>query len=254
MTLEARGVTFGYTRNVPVVHGIDLRIGDGEMLCILGPNGSGKSTILRLLSGSLKPSEGTVRLDGREMGAVPRKQAARRISFLPQEVSYAFDYLAEEVVAMGRYPHLRPFEWGNGGHAEVVGRSMEVAGIHGLRNRPYSELSGGEKRMVDFARSLAQEPSVLMLDEPTRDLDLRYSHRLLGTVRGLNRKDGLTVIAVLHDLSQAMRYFDRFILVGGGRIENDGRAKDVISASSIESVFGVRASVDHDAMTIIVEG
>ncbi|MCU0798715.1 MAG: ABC transporter ATP-binding protein [Candidatus Thermoplasmatota archaeon] len=241
--IRASGLTAGYSRSAPVLDGIDLSVREGELLGIMGPNGSGKTTLLRCLYGSIQPFEGVVELDGCDIGAIPARDVARRIAVVPQETEPGFDFKVGEVVTMGRYPWMGVWRNGRNGHSAAVTEALERAGILQLRERQMSELSGGERRLVYLARSLAQSTQALLLDEPTRGLDVRHALSIMRTLGRLGRGEGLAVAAVLHDLDTALRFCDRAILLKEGKVVSMGVPEDVLSPENIRTAFGVSSSI-----------
>lgn len=225
---------------------LNLTIDPGEMVGILGPNGSGKSTLLKLMSGALEPCRGIVYLDGKDISRIRRKEIARRMAVVPQETDLGFDFTVREVVSMGRYPHLGRFQFNDTESERAVSRAMRTTEVMELSDKPFSRLSGGEKQRAILARALAQEPGILLLDEPTKNLDIRHSLDFMMLVRRMNVRSGLTVVAVLHDLGLASRYCTRIILLKDGRVHSDGPKERVLTSEHIEQVFDVRSMIHHD--------
>ncbi len=247
--LEADGVSFAYGSR-PAVRDVSLAIGEGEMLAIAGPNGSGKSTLLGLLSGVRRPSSGVVRLGGRDLASCDRRAVARTVAVVPQETAVAFPYRVGEMVLIGRAPFLSGFGLEGAHDVDVAARAMDRTGVRALADRPLAELSGGERQRVIVARALAQEPRVLLLDEPTTFLDLRHAIEILELVVDLNRREGLTVVAVLHDLSVAALYFPRLVFLRDGHLVSDGPPAEVVTAANIRAVFDADVEVRVDAAGI----
>lgn len=241
--ISASGLTAGYPKRPPVLDRVDLNVRRGELLGIIGPNGSGKTTLLRCLYGAIRPLSGRVELDGRDVRHIQAKRVARRVSVVPQETSPGFDFTVGEVVMMGRYPWMGA-PWQRDGHSAAVVSALERAGIPHLRDRPMSELSGGERRLVYIARSLAQGTEALLLDEPTRGLDVNHALSIMRTLRDLSSKDRLAVACVLHDLNAALSFCDMAVLLKDGRVISQGRPEEVLSAGNVRSAFGV-GSVIH---------
>ncbi len=241
--IRTSGLSAGYSSSTRVLDHIDLTARNGELLGIMGPNGSGKTTLLRCLYGSIRPQDGVVLLDGRDIGTIPTKEVARMIAVVPQENDPGFDFKVGEVVSMGRYPWMGWLGNGRNGHSTATSRALERIGITHLRDRPMSELSGGERRLVYLARSLAQSTRALLLDEPTRGLDIRHTLSIMGTLKRLAMDEGLAVVAVLHDLDTALRYCDRAILLKEGDVVSSGPPEDVLSTENIRTTFGVRSSI-----------
>ncbi len=241
--IVAEGVHFAYNGSGDVLKGVDLKVKKGDFLGILGPNGSGKTTLLRMLSGTLRPDKGTVRLEGRDMRKIRGKEIAKRIAVVHQEMDLGFEYTVEELVSMGRYPHLGRFQFNDMEGNRAVGEAMELTGIDGLRTKSITSLSGGERQRVMIARALAQEPGILLLDEPNKNLDVRHSLDILGLIREWNRENGLTVVMVLHDLDMASRYCSSLLLLKDGMVAGRGPVEEVMTPGMIRDVFRVKAKV-----------
>ncbi len=235
-------VRFAYSGGFALA-GVDLRIERGEMVAVLGPNGSGKTTLLKLMLGLLRPQAGEVQFEGGAMARMERQDLARAIAMVPQEISLSFALLAAEVALLGRTPYLRRFRGPTPWDREAVRSAMAAADVLPLADRPYYDLSGGERQRVILAMALSQEARLLLLDEPTRHLDLNHQLRILSLIRGLNRERELTVVSAMHDLNLSAMYFDRLILLLSGRIVADGPPDKVIQPELLEEVFGVRVLV-----------
>jgi iron complex transport system ATP-binding protein len=242
--IEIVGLSFSYNGGPPVLKGIELSIESGEMVGILGPNGSGKSTLLKLISGTLDPGRGYVLLDGVDLSRMKRKIIAKKMAVVPQETDLGFDFTVREVVSMGRYPHLGRFQFNDPKSSRIVEEAMSTTGVLKMADKPISKLSGGEKQRVIIARALAQEPDILLLDEPTKNLDIRHSLDILNLVKKMNSERGLTVIAVLHDLDLAARYCNRTVLLKDGEIHSSGPVQNVLRPSTIKEVFDVSVRVE----------
>ena len=239
---ELAGVSAGYRgsgRRASVLDGVDLRVDPAELVAILGANGSGKTTLLRVLAGTLRASSGRVALFGTPIDRWSRTEIARRVAVLPQSLELPAGLAVGDVVAMGRIPHARG-AFGGGPHDELaVSQALADAGASDLTGRPVSELSGGERQRVLIAMALAQEPSLLLLDEPTLHLDLAHQLELLVALRRLRDTRGVAVVAVLHDLNLAAEHADRCLLLARGRVipaGSDGRA---INPRLAQAAFGV---------------
>jgi iron complex transport system ATP-binding protein len=223
-----------------ILREIDLQVNSGECLGILGPNGGGKSTLVRLLAGEWKPDEGEVLLKGRRIGEWEPRERAKTVAVLTQEIAADVPFTAEEMVGMGRHPHLGRWPWMGERDRRVVEEVMRETGVETLRHRSFPELSGGEKQRVALARALAQEPELLILDEPTTFLDVRYQILLLDLVKRMQREKGLTVIMVLHDLNLAAQYCDRLLLLKDGLVHGVGTPDQVMDPALLEEVYGVK--------------
>jgi len=238
LAVELAGVTFSY-RAAPALDGVSLKVPRGGFWAIVGPNGSGKTTLLRCMSRALRPQAGAVLLEGSDVMALAARDVARRLAVVPQAApGEGAEFTVAEVVLMGRQPHLGRFETEGAGDWEAVRRALEQTQTMGLAQRRFEELSGGERQRAVIARALAQEPRVLLLDEPTAHLDLAYQVQVLDLLRRLNRTRGLTVLAVMHDLNLAAQYFDSFMLLARGRVCAVGAAEEVLTAANIGRAYG----------------
>ena len=241
--LELRDVSFGYRRrgrpDREVLRRVSLAVAPGEMVALLGPNGSGKTTLLRLALGLLPVGSGSVDVDGRPVAAWSRREIAQRIAVLPQLPTVPDGFRVEELVEMGRAPHARSRFGATAEDASAVERALLDADAVDLVGRPVDELSGGERQRVLVAMTLAQEPRLLLLDEPTQHLDLAHQVALLATLDRLRRTRGLAVLAVLHDPALTALAHPRVILLAGGRIVADGPAADVLKPATVASVFDI---------------
>lgn len=222
-----------------LVQGASFDVEPGAVTTLVGPNGSGKSTILRLLSGLWQATEGCVELDGTPLRKMRRRDVARRLSFVPQDTGIDFGFSVQEVVEMGRHPHRGRFESFEDSDRRSVARALEQADVAELAARPVNELSGGERQRVLIARSLATEAEILLLDEPTSNLDIDHGLEVLTLLRRL-ANEGKSVVVALHDLNAVMRFADRAIVLDGGRISVEGPPAEVLTEGSVAAVFGVR--------------
>lgn len=239
--LTVIGLTFGYGRQ-PLLYDVHLQVHAGEMVGLLGPNGSGKTTLLRLLSGVLRPQAGKILLEGHPLSQWGRRGAAQRIAVVPQELHMPFAFTAEHMVSLGRTPFVNFFSTqGQRDHA-IVQEAMQAAGITPLASRIFNQLSGGERQRVMIAMALAQEPKLLLLDEPTSHLDIKYQIETLELVQRLNKERGVTVIAAMHDLNLAARYFPRLMLFQHGIVADAGPA-EVLEPGLLGRVYGVNVQV-----------
>jgi iron complex transport system ATP-binding protein len=209
-------VSFAYSRGSgAVVDHVSLRIAAGDMVGLLGPNGAGKSTVLRLATRVLRPTGGRLLLQGDELGSLDRREIARRVAVVPQDFSVQFAYTVQQIVEMGRMPRIGTFGIVHSADHQAVLKALESTGMVSLAGRIFNELSGGEKQRALIALALAQDTPILLLDEPTAHLDIRHQIEVLELLRRLNRERGLAVLAALHDLNLAARYFPRLVLFAG---------------------------------------
>jgi iron complex transport system ATP-binding protein len=244
LSLSAENVSFRYSPQSPlVVDGVSLRLADGALTGILGPNGSGKTTLLRLLSGTRRPTTGRVQLDDRELDRMSRREVAQQIAVVPQETELAFEYSAIEIVLMGRHPHLGLFTVEGPADIEIARRAMASTGTAALADRPFHQLSGGEKQRVVIAAALAQSPRLLLLDEPTASLDLGYQLEISTLLTALNRDHGVTLAISTHDLNLAAATCRELIMIRDGRVIAGGPTHDVLTPENVRRLYDVAADV-----------
>ena len=248
ISLQVSQVYFSYLDGL-VLHDINLSIRAGEMVGLLGPNGSGKTTLIKLVSGILKPSQGEIRLDGSSLSRLSRKSVARSLAVVPQQFHIPFAFTVGEVVMLGRIPFLKAFAEESKVDRQFVANTMDLVGISELKERRFDELSGGERQKVILAMALAQQPRLLLLDEPIVHLDIAHQVEILELVKGFNVEQGLTVIGAMHDLNLAALYFDRLILLKEGRIWADGVPAQVLTEDIIRNVFSASVRVEPHPVT-----
>jgi iron complex transport system ATP-binding protein len=246
-TLTADAITAGYhSHRPPVLAGVTAEVRSGEFVGVVGPNGCGKSTLVRVLSRALRPSRGSVCLDGNDLYTqVSAREAACAIGVVPQVATLTLDFTVQEIVSMGRAPHLprRPFATETAHDEQIVTDALHDAGIAALSDRVATTLSGGEWQRVLLARALAQEPDVLLLDEPTAHLDIQHGLETLELAQSLAHARGRAVLAVLHDLNAASAFCDRLLLLAAGKIVAQGTPDEVLTAEIIERVYGTHVWV-----------
>ena len=235
--VERRGPAFA-------LRGVSFAIDAGEVFGVIGPNSAGKTSLLRLLTRVLVPQRGEIRLDGRPLAARHGWQLAREVAVVPQEAPRPFPFTVEQLVLMGRYPHgpRRFFE--SAADAAAARAAMLATETLSLAALPLEQLSGGERQRALLARALAQEPRLLVLDEPTAHLDLRYQAETAALLRRLNRERAMTILLVSHDLNLAAELCDRLLLLHAGQVVRVGAPAEVLDAGLLESVFGCRVIVD----------
>ncbi|MFD0959590.1 ABC transporter ATP-binding protein [Paenibacillus chungangensis] len=242
MKLQTKGIK-KQIGGISLLEDIALDFRSGEIYGIIGPNGVGKSTLLGIMAGTIKPDEGTVHLDGQAIARMERKQLARRMAVLQQGGIPPVGFTVHEVVAMGRYPHQN---W-LGGEADdpepIIEDALHVMGLEKLKRRSMHQLSGGERQRVALAKLMVQKPKVLLLDEPTTYLDIGYQSGLMDTVKEWQRKEGLLVVAVLHDLNLASLYCDKLAALHGGTIAAYGTPAEVITEELIRFMYGTGATI-----------
>lgn len=234
--LEIKNLTCGYGADFNLRQ-ISLKIEQGEFVGVIGPNGSGKTTLLKAISRILKPKEGGVFIGKKDIGHLGFKDLARVMALVAQSPVMA-DISVEDYVLLGRIPYLGGLQFIESKYdLEVARRCLDLTGTFDLRERLFTEISGGERQLVLIARALAQEPRLLLLDEPTAHLDIAHQVHVMGLIRKLNRDLGLTVIVVLHDLNLAAEYCRRLVLINAGRLQRIGEPEEVLDYKTIEEVY-----------------
>ena len=244
MSVQADGVVFAYPNRQPVLKSVGLELNGSEVLGIIGPNGSGKTTFLKCLNRILTPAQGEILLHDRDVTRMSRRDIAKTVGYVPQSSNGRFaEPTVYEVVLMGRRPHVG---WRSSARdEEAAWRAIERLELSELATTPYDQLSGGEKQKVLIARALAQEARVLLLDEPTSNLDIRHQLEVMGLLRELVATRSLSVCVIVHDLDLAIKYCDKAVLMKGGEVFAAGPTTDVITEANILDVYRVRAVIDQ---------
>ncbi|MBO9539931.1 ABC transporter ATP-binding protein [bacterium] len=246
--IAVNDLSAGYGR--PAFSGVSFKVEPGEFVGLLGPNGAGKSTLLKVLSGAIAPMAGNVELAGLELGRYKAQALGRKLAHLPQHPPDDRDFTVREVVAFGRHPHHGAWGWGDEERdREVVQEAMAAVAVSDWANRRMGSLSGGEQQRVRLAQALAQEPEVLLLDEPTAWADLRFQLDLLKRVSDLARTRRIAAVAVLHDLNHAAQFCSRLLLLHHGRLAQDGAPHETLTPSAILDAFGVPVLVQRHPET-----
>ncbi|MEU5865160.1 MULTISPECIES: ABC transporter ATP-binding protein [unclassified Nonomuraea] len=250
--LTGTGLCLGYAGR-PVVDDACISLATGAVTALVGPNGSGKSTLLRALARLHRPDSGEVRLaGGADALALSARDFARRVTLLAQSRPTPTGVRVKDVVGYGRHPHRGRWRAGDPGGPAAIEHAMELTGVSAMAGRPVDELSGGEMQRVWLATCLAQDAGVLLLDEPTTFLDLRYQVELLELVRDLADRHGVAVGVVLHDLNQAAEIADRVVLLQGGRVRADGAPHEVLTEDLLTEAYGIRVEATIDSLTGLV--
>ncbi len=234
--LNARKVSFSYS-SVPTLTDIDFSLERSALRALLGPNGSGKTTLLKILTGILPPASGEVLYEDSDLRTLPRREIAKRIALVPQELNLQFGFTVRQMVMLGRTPHVHALAGASKQDRTVVDEMMEMTEISHMAERVITELSGGEQQRVVIAMALAQQPQVILLDEPTVHLDINHQVEILDLLRRLNRSRNLTVLATMHDLNLAALYFDDLVILERGHIVAQGSPHQVLTQEQIRSVF-----------------
>ncbi|HEY0949138.1 ABC transporter ATP-binding protein [Nocardioides sp.] len=247
-SLVARGVHLAYDQR-RVVHGVDLDVPSGRVSVIVGANGCGKSTLLRGLGRILRPVEGTVQLDGRDLHGMRPRDVAAVLGLLPQQPVAPEGITVADLVGRGRHPHQGAFRRWSAADADAVARALAQTDTEDLATRRVEELSGGQRQRVWVAMMLAQDPRILLLDEPTTYLDIAHQVDLLDLLAELNEQRGTTVVMVLHDLNLAARYAHHLVVMAAGRVLREGAPAAVLDADCVRDAFGLEAHVIEDPVT-----
>ncbi len=245
MVFEITDISYSYGQR-KAVDRLSLGLEPGRFYAVIGPNGCGKTTLMDLMCRHREPNSGTLRLNGNSLYRYSARALARHVALVPQEYRVNFPYTAREVVAMARYPHLPRFSAPGADDMEVVESAMRECRAEMLADRFITELSGGEKQRVVFARALAQQTPVLLLDEPCANLDIHYALILMEAAAGRAKKHGNTVAAVMHDINLALRYADELVLMKQGKTAAAGPIRKVLEPGMLQQVFGVNALIRHD--------
>lgn len=247
MSLAATQLTYSYPGSrgsrATTLRDVTIRVPSGACTGVLGPNGCGKTTLLRLLAGVLRPHGGTVTLDDRPLDGYSRRAVARRLALVPQQTHPVFDYTVLELVLMGRHPHLGPFTLEGPRDLAIAHEALSATGADHLAGRAYGSLSGGEQQRVIIAAALAQEPDILLLDEPTTALDLRAQVEITALLARLVRVRRATLVISTHDLNLAAALCDRLVVLRDGRLLAEGATADLLTAPLVRRLYDVEADV-----------
>ena len=245
MQLKAEKIELDYGGD-PVITGFSLNVAEKKVVTLIGANGSGKSTILKAMGRLLKPSHGAVYLDGKELRSYDTRQLACKLAMLPQMHHTPPELTVRDLVAYGRFPHRKMFQSSRLEDNEAIDRALFLAGMEELQNRRVSTLSGGERQRAWIALNLAQEPKVLLLDEPTTFLDISHQFDLLELVREMNHNLGITIVMVLHDLNHAARYSDKIVAVKNKGIYCCGAPEEVITEENLREIFNINVRIINE--------
>lgn len=243
-TLQTIGMDFGYTRDTDILKGIDLEMCNPQLISVIGPNGAGKTTLIHCLNKLLSPTKGTVLIDDRDVSGYKAKELAKKIGYVPYTSGDSFPMSVVDTVLMGRNPHKK---W-NTLHEDmkIVEEALEMMDISDLAMRPFNELSAGQHQRVMLARGLAQQPEVLLLDEPTANLDIKHQMDVIRLLKKQSVLKGIMVVMISHDINIAAKYSDNIIMMRDGEIFAVGTPQDVITAENIKAVYGVDSQlIDH---------
>lgn len=240
-------VSFAFDTH-PVLDGISLEVEPGELVGMIGPNGAGKTTLLRLIDGILTPDTGEIELDGTPVAALSSKDLSRRVAVVPQHTTLSFDFSIRDVVAMGRHPYTGRFDRIGPSERQLVEAAMYRTHVHDLAERPFSEVSGGERKRVLIARAIAQETPAMLVDEPTASLDINHQLAVFELLEELVA-DEKAILAAIHDLDLAARYCDRLLLLDRGSIVAAGDPAEVLTPDLLHTAYGVETSIEENPVT-----
>lgn len=244
MKLEIKEVHFNYG-SISALENVTIKVERGEIVSLVGPNGSGKTTLLKCINKILKPKKGTILVQGVDVRKKSFKELAKFIGYIPQSTPASFPLSVFDVVLLGRKPYVN---WGvSDRDKEIVSEMLDAMGLKDLALRMIDELSGGEKQKVILARALAQEPEVLLLDEPTSNLDLRHQLEILNLVSGMVKEKGLSAIMAIHDLNLASRFSDKVVMLKEGKIYAAGEVELVLTQENIKETYRVEVMINNDS-------
>jgi len=246
--LAVKDVAAGYGGPL-VLDGVNFRVAPGEFVGVIGPNGSGKSTLVRAISRVLPLARGKVLLTGRDVARMGRRSIAREMAVVPQTQPLVYDFTVEDLVRMGRTAHLGRFQMAGETDHAICRRAMEATEVFDLRARSLAALSGGERQRVLIARALAQEPHLLVLDEPDAHLDINHKVEVFDLLAELNRAEGLTVVCISHDLNLAAQYAERLILLAGGGVAADDTPQAILTEANLRRIYGAETVVQPHPTT-----
>ncbi|MDK9735740.1 ABC transporter ATP-binding protein [Vibrio sp. D404a] len=241
--LEGQSLTSGYNDTM-ILNDVNIRLQEGKVTAFIGPNGCGKSTLMKTLTGAIKAKTGNVSFKGKPLNQWKLKELAKHVAILPQHPTAPEGVLVEQLVALGRVAHKKWYQGNSERDQQVILESLASVGLHGYEKRDVNSLSGGERQRVWLAMCLAQEAQWLLLDEPTSYLDLGHQLELLEVLDKLNKERGLTIVYVLHELSQAAQFCDELVLMKKGQILNQGAPLDVLTDETLKSVFKVDGTME----------
>lgn len=237
--IKAKDLCFSYDKDKSFITKLNVEIEKGKITTILGPNGSGKSTLLSIFAGLNKPTSGEVSINGKSVNSLKQKELAREIAIVHQQNTVPSDITVKELVAYGRIPHKKYFQGNNESDDEIIEWAIKRTGLENLKDKAVMGMSGGERQRAFIAMSLAQKSEILFLDEPTTYLDIYHQIEILELVKELNDEEDLTVVMVLHDINQAIKYSDNVIVMKSGQVIASGNANKVINMSLLNNVYNI---------------
>lgn len=247
-SIEVKNLKFGYRESL-VLKGLSFNIKKGEFVSIIGPNGSGKSTLLKTLNNLYKPNSGDILIEGKNVEDYSKRDLAKIVGFVPQDTTIDYEFTVEDIIMMGRHPYKGRFQKEDKIDYKIVNDVMEMTNTLKFKDSLITEISGGERQRVIIAKALAQNPSIILLDEPTSHLDINHQIELLNLLRTLNKEKGTTIVLVIHDINLAARFSDDIILLNEGEIIGIGNPEDVITAKNIEKAYNLDVAIENNKYT-----
>lgn len=246
--IEIKNLSFSYGEE-EILNNINITIEKGKFYTILGPNGSGKTTLLRLISKGLNVNKEEVFIQEKDVCSINSKQLAKKMAMVPQNTEIEFDFSVEDIVLMGRTPHISRFSSEGEKDFQIATVAMEMTKTLKLKNKRINELSGGERQRVIVARAICQETEIILLDEPISHLDIHHQIEIMNEIKQLNEKKQVTIIAVLHDLNLAAAYSDNMILMDKGRVHSYGKPEEILNEKTIKEVYGLQVYITKNPKT-----
>lgn len=247
-SINIKNLTFKYDEGI-IIDELSLDISKQSFISIIGPNGSGKSTLLKLIASNLTPNEGVIYVNDKAVKEYRAKDLAMEMAVVPQETGISYDFTVEDIVTMGRYPHIKRFKQMNYKDIEIIKEAMEATNTWHLRDRNINEISGGERQRVIIAKAIAQEPRIILLDEPTSSLDIHHQIELLELLKDLNNRLGVTIVAVLHDMNLAARFSTEIILLHNGRLVTMGTTGEVMTVENLQKAYDMDMIIEKNIYT-----
>ena len=243
--IKVEGINFSYNKNEEFINDLSVEFENGKITTILGPNGSGKSTLLSLLCGLNKAKSVSIFIDGKDITKLKYKDIAKIVATVHQQNSVPNDITVRDLVSYGRLPFKKRFEHINRDDEKIINWALKETGLEGMEEKLVMSMSGGERQRVFIAMALVQKPKILFLDEPTTYLDIYHQIEILELVQRLNKDHGTTIVMVLHDINQAIKYSDNVAVMKDGALVKEGRANDIINENLIRKVYGVSGIMEE---------
>lgn len=246
--LKVENLRFKYDEKI-VLNNISFEVKKGEFLTIIGPNGSGKSTLLKVLNNTYTPLGGNIYINNNNIKNLKRKELARKMAMVFQDNNINYEFTAEDIVLMGRYPHKKRFEKDNKEDYNIVKESLEMTNTTYLKNKMITQLSGGERQRIVIAKALAQRAEIILLDEPTSNLDINHQIEILELLKTMNKENGTTIVLVMHDINLGIRYSDQIMILKNGKIVEKGKPEEIITKENIESTYDIKVAIEKSFHT-----